>query len=98
MNSSHLLSLPDYGGTFYFSKHIPTDLIEYFGGVKQFRISLKCAIKSQSIRTGRILDKKVSRIFEEIRLGMKSFYIEDIKEILKIEIRKQILHAHHIFE
>ena len=98
MNSSHLLSLPNSGDTFYFRKYIPVDLIEYFGGVKQFRISLKCAIKSQSIRTSRILDKKVSRIFEEIRLGMKSLDIEDIKEILKIEIRKQILHAHHVFE
>ena len=29
---------------------------------------------------------------------MKSLDIEDIKEILKIEIRKQILHAHHVFE
>ncbi len=29
---------------------------------------------------------------------MKSLDIEDIKEILKIEIRKQILHAHHVYE
>ena len=27
---------------------------------------------------------------------MKSLEIEDIKEILRIEIRKQILHAHHV--
>ena len=98
MNSSHLLSLPKSGDTFYFRKYIPTDLIEHFGGVKQIRISLKCAIKSRSIRTCKILDKKVSRIFEEIRLGMKSLEIDDIKEILRIEIRKQILHTHHIYE
>ncbi len=98
MNSSHLLSLPNSGDTFYFRKYIPADLIEHFGGVKQLRISLKCAIKSRSIRTCKILDKKVSRIFEEIRLGMKSLEIDDIKEILRIEIRKQILHTHHIYE
>ena len=27
---------------------------------------------------------------------MKKLDIEDIKEILRIEIRKQILHAHHV--
>jgi len=98
MNSSHLLSLPKSGDTFYFRKYIPADLIEHFGGVKQLRISLKCAIKSRSIRTCKILDKKVSRIFEEIRQGMKSLEIDDIKEILRIEIRKQILHTHHVYE
>ena len=62
------------------------------------RISLKCAIKSRSIRTCKILDKIVSRIFDEIRQGMESLDIDDIKEILRIEIRKQILHTHHMFE
>ena len=81
MNSPHLLSLPKSGNTFYFRGYIPTDLIEYFGGVKEFRISLKCAIKSRSIRTSKILEKTVSRIFEEIRQGMKSLEIDDIKEI-----------------
>ena len=96
MNSPHLLSLPKSGNTFYFRGYIPTDLIEYFGGVKEFRISLKCAIKSRSIRTTKILDQKVSVIFEDIRQGMKSLEIDDIKEILRIEIRKQILHTHHM--
>ena len=46
MNSPHLLSLPKSGNTFYFRGYIPADLIEHFEGVKEFRISLKCAIKS----------------------------------------------------
>ena len=29
---------------------------------------------------------------------MKSLDIDDIKEILRVEIRKQILHTHHLFE
>ncbi len=93
-----LLTFPNSGNTYYFRSFIPVDLIEHFGGIKEFRISLKCAIKSRSIRTSKILDKIVSKIFEEIREGMKSLDINDIKEILRIEIRKQILHAHRVRE
>ena len=91
-----LLSFRNSGNTYYFRSRIPIDLIEHFGGLKEFRISLKCAIKSRSIRTTKILDQKVSGIFEDIRQGMKSLEIEDIKEILRVEIRKQILHAHQV--
>ncbi len=93
-----LITFPNSGNTYYFLSFIPTDLIEYFEGVREFRISLKCAIKSRSVKTFKILDKKVAQIFDEIREGMKSLDIEDIKEILRIEVRKQILHTHHIFE
>lgn len=97
-NESHmsLLTVLNSGNTYNYRSRIPFDLIEHFGGLKEFRISLKCAIKSRSIRTTKILDKKVSGIYEEIRQGMKSLEIDDIKEILRIEIRKQILHAHHV--
>ena len=91
-----LLTVLNSGNTYYYRSRIPFDLIEHFGGLKEFRISLKCAIKSRSIRTTKILDQKVSGIYEEIRQGMKSLEIDDIKEILRIEIRKQILHAHHV--
>jgi len=91
-----LLTFPNSGNTYYYRSRIPFDLIEHFGGLKEFRISLKCAIKSRSIRTTKILDQKVSGIFEDIRQGMKSLEIDDIKEILRVEIRKQILHAHHV--
>jgi len=91
-----LITFPNSGNTYYFRSKIPADLVEHFDGVKEFRISLKCAIKSRSIRTTKILDRKVSGIYEEIRQGMKSLEIDDIKEILRIEIRKQILHAHHV--
>lgn len=91
-----LITVPNSGNAYYFRRKIPTDLIEHFGGLKEFRISLKCAIKSRSIRTTKILNQKVSGIFEDIRQGMKSLEIEDIKEILRVEIRKQILHAHHV--
>ena len=70
-----LLTFPNSGSTYYYRRKIPTDLIEHFGRLKEFRISLKCAIKSRSIRTSKILDKKVSQIFDEIRQGMKSLDI-----------------------
>ena len=66
--------------------------------MRQFRVSLKCAIKSRSLRITKVLDVKVSSLFEEIRIGMKSLDIEQIKEILRIEIRKQILHSHRVRE
>ena len=98
MNSHKLICSPNSGETYYFRSYIPTDLIEYFDGVRQFRVSLKCAIKSRSLRITKVLDVKVSSLFEEIRIGMKSLDIEQIKEILRIEIRKQILHSHRVRE
>ena len=93
-----LISFPNSGNTFYFRSRIPSDLREHFGGMKEFRLSLKCAIKSRSRKISRVLDRKVLRLYETIRQGMKPLTIEEIKEILRIEIRKQILHAHHVYE
>ena len=80
MNSPHLLYSPNSGESFYFRHRIPTDLLEHFGGVKEFRISLKCAIKSRAIKTTKILAKILAGIYEEIRQGMESLDIEQIKE------------------
>ena len=93
-----LISVQGSGNTFYFRSRIPSDLREHFGGMKEFRLSLKCAIKSRSIKISRVLDRKVLRLYETIRQGMKPLTIEEIKEILRIEIRKQILHAHHVYD
>ena len=96
MNRPCLLYTPNSGNSYFFRSRIPKDLLEHFGGLREFRLSLKCAIKSRSVKITRVLSKIVSKIYEEIRQGMKSLEIEDIKEILRIEIRKQILHAHHV--
>ena len=93
-----LLYKPNSGNSYFFRSRIPKDLVDHFGGLREFRISLKCAIKSRSLKTTKVLNRIVSTIYEEIRQGMKSLEIEDIKEILRTEIRKQILHAHHVFE
>ena len=93
-----LINFPNSGNTYYFRSRIPNDLMEHFGGMKEFRLSLKCAIKTHANKTTKILERKVLRLYESIRQGMKSLDIEDIKEILRVEIRKQILHAHHVYE
>ena len=101
MNSHKLICSPNSGETYYFRSYIPKDLIEYFDGVRQFRVSLKCAIKSRSLRITKVLDVKVSSLFEEIRIGMKSLDIEQIKEILRISsgviLIRQELHQLNAF-
>ena len=36
------------------------------------------------------------QLFNDIRKGMRTLTLEDIKEILKVEVRKSILHSHHV--
>ena len=99
MNSPKMIYLHKSSGqTYYFRIYIPTDLIDNFNGVRQLRVSLKCAIQSRSVKISKILKIKVSSLFEEIRMGMTFLDIEQIKEILRIEIRKQILHSHRVME
>ena len=95
-NHNCLISTPNSGGSYYFRTRIPKDLSSHFNGVTEFRLSLQCSIQSRSKRIAQNLNQIVLNLFDEIRNGMKSLEIEDIKEILRIEIRKQILHSHHI--
>ncbi len=37
------------------------------------------------------------QLFDDIRKGMKTLSLEDIKEILKVEVRKSILHSNHVY-
>ena len=53
-----LITFPNSGSSYYFRSRIPTDLIEHFGGLKEFRLSLKCVIKSHAIRTTKILEQQ----------------------------------------
>ena len=84
------------GNTFYFRSQIPSDLRDHFGGRKQFKISLKCSLSSRSEKIIKSLNSTLSKLYDQIRQGMKELTLDDIKEILRIEIRKQILHAHHV--
>ena len=74
-----LISVQGSGNTFYFRSRIPSDLREHFGGMKEFRLSLKCAIKSRSIKISRVLDRKVLRCTRRLD-RVKPLTIEEIKE------------------
>ena len=93
---NRILKTPNSGNSYYFRAYIPHDLIQQVGGQKSFRISLQSGIPSQSKKLSRNLSIILEKIFLEIRAGMRSLTIEDIKEILRIEIRKSILHSHHV--
>jgi len=61
-----------------------------------FRISLRCGNKVISKKICLYLYQETQILYEQIRMG-KSLTIDDIKEILRIEVRKQIKHTQHYY-
>ena len=82
---------------FDFRAKIPKDLIPLFKGRRKFQISLKNLRSRESQTLSLILKQKLESLFSQIREGMKSLTIEEIKDILRIEVRKQIEHSKHVF-
>ncbi len=93
---SRLVQNPRSGSSFFFQVYIPKDLTHHFDDIKSFRISLQSGTKAHSSRLSRNLSATVDTLFNEIRSGMRSLTIADIKEILRIEIRKSILQSRHV--
>tara|TARA_Y100000593_G_C4295740_1_gene330601 strand:+ start:274 stop:2088 length:1815 start_codon:yes stop_codon:yes gene_type:complete len=81
---------------FHFRGRIPKDLVHKFDGRKQFQISLKNIRVKEILLISLYLQTITENLFKDVRLGMKTLTIEDIKEILRIEIRKSIQHSHHV--
>ena len=80
---------------FQFRCIIPKDL-EVRLGTREFRIALKSSLYSHSKIISLNLYHLSRFIFSEIRSGfMKEITLEDIKNILRIEVRKSLLHIHH---
>ena len=79
----------------YFRSIIPKDLQKNFGGKDEFRLSLRYVINGDTKILCLKLKEITDKLFTEIRKGMKSLSLEDIKEILRIEVRKQIKHTQH---
>ena len=75
---------------------IPQDLIEHFDGKKRFHISLKNINKKERLLVSVYLKTLTKELFNDIRNGMKKLNLEDVKEILRVEIRKSILHSHQV--
>ena len=81
----------------HFRVRIPKDLISYFQGTREFQISLKNVRNSDCLLLTITLRSRREVLFSEVREGMKSLTIEQIKEVLRIEVNKQIDHSRHIF-
>jgi len=97
MKHSHLVPRK-YGSQryFHFRGCVPQDLISIFGGRKQFQISLKNVRNGETLLVSTSLITLTEQLFNDIRKGMKTLSLEDIKEILKVEVRKSILHSHRV--
>ena len=83
---------------FHFRSKIPKDLISYFNETKQFQISLNNVRNSETLLVSLRLKSIVQQLYSDIRSGMKNLTLEDIKEILRIEVRKSILYSHQVNE
>ena len=81
----------------YFRSIIPKDLRKTFGDKEEFRLSLRYVINGDTKILCLKLKEITDKLFTEIRKGMKSLSLEDIKEILRIEVRKQIKHTQHFY-
>ena len=81
----------------YFRSIIPKDLQKTFGGKDEFRLSLRYVRKEDTQIPCLKLKQITDLLFTEIRKGMKSLSLDDIKEILRIEVRKQIKHTQHYY-
>ena len=80
---------------YYFHCIIPKDLREILG-TSVIRISLKNSNYCYSKIVANSLYIIAQNIFEELRMGKKkNVTSEDVKDILRIELRKSLLHIHH---
>ena len=89
--NSNLLNKP------YFRSKIPKDLRNYFGGSEEFRLSLRYVIYGDTKILCLKLKEITDKLFNEIRIGMKNLSLDDIKDILRIEVGKQIKHTQHYY-
>ncbi len=71
-------------------------MVQYFGGRRQFQISLKDVSSKETLLVSITIKQILKEIFQDIRDGMKKLTLDDIKEILRIEVRKSILHSGHV--
>ena len=79
----------------FFRCIIPKDLQGNFDGITDFRLSLSCVRNEDTQILCLKLKQITEKVFDEIRSGMKNLSLDDIKEILRIEVRKQIKYTQH---
>ena len=81
---------------FHFRYFIPLDLIPTFSGRKESQISLKNVSNKETILVSALLQSLTENLFCDIRSGMIKLTLEDVKEILRVEVRKSILHSKQV--
>ena len=81
----------------YFRSIVPKDLRSVFGGTTEFRLSLGSCDEYEARVICLKLKQLTDNIFLDVRRGMKSLSLDEIKNILRIEVRKQILHSQHYY-
>ena len=81
---------------FHFRYFIPLDLIPTFSGRKEFQISLKSVSNKETLLVSELLQTLSEQLFSDIRSGMIKLTLEDVKEILRVEVRKSILHSKQV--
>ena len=74
---------------------IPKDLEDRFS-TREFRVSLRSSLYSHCKIISTNLHNISQHLFREFRQGkMKDITLDDVKDILRIEVRKTLLHIHH---
>ena len=74
---------------------IPKDLVDRLS-TKEFRVSLRSSLYSHSKEISTNLYNISQHLFRELRqCKMKDITLEDVKNILRIEVRKSLLYIHH---
>ena len=81
---------------FHLRVRVPLDLIPSFSGRKEFQISLKDVSNKETLLVSVLLQTLSEQLFSDIRSGMKKLTLEDVKEILRVEVRKSILHSKQV--
>jgi integrase len=81
---------------FHLRVRVPLDLIPSFSGRKEFQISLKDVSNKETMLVSVLLQTLSEQLFSDIRSGMKKLTLEDVKEILRVEVRKSILHSKQV--
>ena len=79
----------------FFRCIIPKDLQGNFDCITDFRLSFSCVRNEDTQILCLKLKQITEKVFDEIRSGMKNLSLDDIKNILRIEVRKQIKYTQH---
>lgn len=94
-NTPHIIRTRKPYQSFLFRCIIPNDLKSVLGQ-NEFRVSLGNSLYFHSKIISTNLYNLCQFIFREVREGkMKNNTLKDVKEILRIAVRKSLLHIHH---